>query len=71
MSSSHQGPYRSLKDVRVVIKIWVYTERARESFPDLDIISLPDWLVVYNGFQRCDAALGPCACGAWHYEGEL
>ncbi|MFH1047286.1 MAG: hypothetical protein V1738_03190 [Patescibacteria group bacterium] len=23
-----------------------------------------------NGGQRCDVALGPCACGAWHTKDE-
>lgn len=23
-----------------------------------------------NGGVRCDVELGPCACGAWHEEGE-
>jgi len=24
----------------------------------------------YNGGTLCDMDVGPCACGAWHYEGE-
>jgi hypothetical protein len=31
------------------------------------ITPMPDTVRVRNGcHERCDAAVGPCACGAWH-----
>ena len=29
-------------------------------------IPLPETVEIYNAGTRCDMALGPCACGAWH-----
>lgn len=33
-------------------------------------VPLPAHVVLTNGGQRCDMAVGPCACGAWHDSGE-
>lgn len=31
-----------------------------------------DWPKYYNGTKEpCDAFRGPCACGAWHFQGEF
>lgn len=70
MSSGNQGTNFSLKDYKAVLRLWIFMERKRQTWPDLDIIELPDWLPRWNG-SRCDAALGPCSCGAWHHEEEL
>lgn len=33
--------------------------------------SMPKCFDFYNGsHERCDALVGPCACGAWHEEGD-
>ena len=36
----------------------------------IDIVGLPDYMDIYNGGEKCDMAIGPCSCGAWHYRGE-
>ena len=66
MSSSNQSTDSGVAIIKFVVGI----ERIRQTFPDLDIIGLPDWLLVDNGGVRCDMAIGPCSCGAWHYTGE-
>lgn len=30
-----------------------------------------DWPKYYNSNIPCDMAVGPCACGGWHQEGEF
>lgn len=66
MSSSHKSTDSSV----AIIKFVVGLERIRRTFPDLDIVGLPDWLFVHNGGTECDMATGPCSCGAWHFIGE-
>lgn len=34
------------------------------------IIGLPETWLIYNGMTKCDMAIGPCSCGAWHFLGE-
>ena len=33
---------------------------------DMNIRALRPGVILYNGGTRCDTAIGPCACGAWH-----
>lgn len=57
------------RNLNAMIKIWIFMERKRQD-RHLEMVDLPDWIIKYNG-ARCDAALGPCSCGAWHTEEEL
>lgn len=40
---------------------------------DFDLTPWPkDWPLNYNGNSTpCDMVIGPCACGAWHNDGEF
>lgn len=69
MSSSNKSSDSRMRDLQAAIKIWIFMERARSGVPTLIMIGLPEWLPLWNG-SVCDAAVGPCSCGAWHQEGE-
>ena len=30
-----------------------------------------DWPRRYETNEPCDMAVGPCACGAWHFDGDF
>lgn len=53
---------------RVKIYYFVYI-RAIKTGKMPEMLSLPESLILFNG-TFCDAAIGPCSCGAWHFLGE-
>ena len=37
---------------------------------DMRILALRPDIILHNGGVKCDMAIGPCACGAWHTAAE-
>lgn len=53
---------------KIKIYYYVYTQ-ALKAGKVPGMMDLPENLKLFNG-SLCDAAIGPCSCGAWHQIGE-
>lgn len=69
MSPSNKSIDSSIATIKFIVGL-ERIRRKRFGKNKIPFVCLPDWLRVYNGGTRCDMAVGPCSCKAWHYLGE-